>query len=218
MKPCLIFDLDGTLVDSLPGIAASLNRCLTGHGLPGHSDAAIRGFVGDGLRMLVQRAAYKGAEPSLLDSLIAYFKKDYERSWQHGTVPYPGIVHMLDELQKAGFPLAVLSNKTHAFTEAMVRALFPHIHFTRVLGQREGTPHKPHPAGAFAIAQAAGIAPENCVMIGDSTIDIQTAANAEMKAVAVTWGYHDRAKLTAAGAEVFIDHPSELAGLLENPG
>lgn len=214
MKHCLIFDLDGTLVDSLPGIAASLNRSLTAHGLPGHSDAAIRSFVGDGLRMLVQRAASPGAEPSLIDSLISLFKKDYDLSWADGTKAYPGIHHMLDELQKGGFQMGVLSNKTHDFTVAMTRALFPNIHFAKVLGQKDGIPHKPHPAGAFQIAAAFGTDPENCVMIGDSTIDMETATNAGMKAIAVAWGYHDRKRLLEAGAARIIEQPSELPGLL----
>ena len=218
MKPCLIFDLDGTLVDSLPGIAASLNRSLAAYQQPVHPEAAVRGFVGDGLRMLVERAAPTVTEPAHIDMLIAYFKKDYELNWQLGTKAYPGIIHMLDELQKSGFPLAVLSNKTHDFTVAMVRGLFPGIHFAKVLGLREGIPHKPHPAGAFQIATALGTDARNCVMIGDSTIDMETAVNADMKAVAVTWGYHDRPKLTAAGARKFIDHPSELARILGEPG
>lgn len=214
MKPCLIFDLDGTLVDSLPGIAASLNRSLTAHELSGHADAAVRTFVGDGLRTLVQRAAPQGAEPALIESLIGLFKKDYELSWASGTKPYPGILHMLDELMKSGFQMAVLSNKTHDFTEAMVRALFPDIHFASILGQREGFPHKPHPAGAIQIAETLGVSTEDCIIIGDSTMDMETAANAGMKAIAVAWGYHDRDRLLAAGAARIIEHPSGLAPLL----
>jgi phosphoglycolate phosphatase len=214
VKPCLIFDLDGTLVDSLDGIAASLNRSLTAHGLPGHSHANVRSFVGDGLKMLVERSAPRGAALSLIESLIAIFKKDYEQSWQHGTTAYPGIFNLLDELQKDGFAMAVLSNKTHDFTVAMTRALFPKIHFASILGQRDGIPHKPHPAGAFQIAAVLGAAPENCRIIGDSTIDMETAANADMQPIAVTWGYHDRVRLIAAGAEHIIDHPSELPALI----
>jgi phosphoglycolate phosphatase len=210
VKPCLIFDLDGTLVDSLAGIAATLNRTLTAHGLPGHSEAKIRSFVGDGLRMLVQRAANPGAESSSIDALVSFFKKDYDLTWQSGTQVYPGIHNLLDELQKTGYPLAVLSNKTHDFTVAMVAAMFPKITFAKVLGQRDGVRHKPHPAGAFLIAETVGLLPEECFMIGDSTIDLETAVNANMKAICVSWGYHDRANLIKAGAEIIIDHPSEL--------
>ncbi|MEI8039721.1 MAG: HAD family hydrolase [Verrucomicrobiota bacterium] len=211
---CLIFDLDGTLVNSLPGIVGSLNRSLVAHGLAAHSNAAIRSFVGDGLLMLAQRAAPAGAAPALLDSLVSQFKDDYERTWPEGTLVYPGIHNLLEELQKGGYPLAVLSNKTHRFTEVMTRTMFPRIHFAKVLGQQEGIPHKPHPAGAFQIALTLGAAVTNCVMIGDSTIDLETADNAGMQAIAVAWGYHDRKRLITAGATRIIDHPSELPGLL----
>lgn len=214
MKPCLIFDLDGTLVDSLPGIAASLNRTLTAHGLTGYSHDNVRSFVGNGLRTLVQRAAPAGADPALLDSLVAFFRNDYELSWSQGTRAYPGIHEMLDELRSAGHPLAVLSNKTHDFTVTMVRGMFPLIPFAMVLGQQEGIAHKPQPDGAWRIAAAFGTAPANCVLIGDSAVDLETAANAGMPAIAVTWGYHDRARLLASGATRIIDHPAELPGLL----
>lgn len=214
MKPCLIFDLDGTLVDSLPGIAASLNRTLGAHGLPGHSDAMVRGFIGNGLRNLIQRAAPQGADPALIDSLLDLYRKDYTLSWASGTHVYPGIHHMLDGLRQSGFAMSVLSNKVHSFTVEMVQSIFPFIHFSAVLGQREGIPHKPHPAGALQIANMLGTAPENCIVIGDSTMDVQTAANAGMRAIAVSWGYHDRDRLLTAGAETIIDSPSELPPLL----
>lgn len=216
VKPCLIFDLDGTLVDSLPGIAASLNRTLTAHGLPGHSDARVRSFIGDGIRNLIMRAIPKGTDPDLLDSLLGLYLKDHALSWQSGTTVYPGVTHLLSELQKSGYAMAVLSNKTHPFTVDITRAMFPGIRFTGVLGQRDGTPHKPHPAGALQLADMLGTAPENCVMIGDSTMDLETATNTGMHSVAVGWGYHDRERLLAAGASRMIDDPSELPALLEN--
>lgn len=213
MKPCLIFDLDGTLVDSLPGIAASLNRSLIAHGLPGHSDAAIRSFVGDGLRTLVQRASASG-DPAVIDSLVALFKQDYGLSWADGTHAYPGIPGLLDSLQTRGCQLAVLSNKTHDFTVAICRAMFPDIHFARVLGQQTGVPHKPEPDGALLIASDFGARPADCMLIGDSTIDLETALRARMQPVAVAWGYHDRSKLLAAGAVAILDQPADLLDLL----
>lgn len=214
MKPCVIFDLDGTLVDSLPGIAGSLNRTLTAHGLLGHSDAMVRSFVGDGLRNLVTRAAPQGADPALIESLLGLYRKDYALSWQSGTRIYDGVLYLLDELQREGFPLAVLSNKTHAFTVEMVREMFPGIHFDQVLGQKDGIPHKPAPDGAFLIAEALGIDIENCVMVGDSTIDLKTAQNAGMCGIAVAWGYHDRARLIEAGADRLAERPSDIVDLL----
>lgn len=214
MKPFLIFDLDGTLVDSLRGIADTLNRTLDAHGLPGHSDANVRSFVGNGLRNLVARAVPQGADPALIDSLLALYRKDYELTWKQGTAPYPGVPAMLDELRHDGFAMAVLSNKLHDFTVTMVHGLFPEIHFAQILGQRDGMPHKPDPAGALQIAGAAGISPGNCVVIGDSTMDIETAANAGMRSIAVSWGYHDGSRLQAAGPGHIIDDPAELRPLL----
>jgi len=210
MKPLLIFDLDGTLVDSLRGIADSLNRTLDAHGLPGHSDARVRAFVGNGLRNLIRHGAPQGADPALIESLLTLYRKDYDLTWRDGTFPYPGITAMLDELQKDGFTMAVLSNKVHEFTVTMVRGMFPSIHFAKVLGQRDGIPHKPDPAGALQLAESLDLNAGNCVIIGDSTMDLETAANAGMRAIAVSWGYHDRERLAAAGAEHIIDHPREL--------
>jgi phosphoglycolate phosphatase len=215
VKPCLIFDLDGTLVDSLPGIAASLNRTLTAHGLPGHSDDRVRSFIGDGIRNLMLRAIPRGAEPATVESLLGLYRKDYALSWQSGTTVYPGVANLLDELQRSGFEMAVLSNKVHDFTVEMVHAMFPSIRFAAVLGQRDGIPHKPNPAGALQLADILGTSPGNCVVIGDSTMDLETAANAGMRAIAVTWGYHDRDRLAAAGATRLIGHPAELPALLE---
>ncbi len=214
MKPCVIFDLDGTLVDSLPGIAASLNCALTAHGLPGHSNANVRSFVGDGLQMLIRRSVYPGADPTLIKTLVTFFKKDYDLSWAEGTRAYPGIHSMLHELQLDGFQMAVLSNKTHEFTGTITRAVFPNIHFAQVLGQQDGIPHKPHPEGALRIAAAMGEAPERCIVIGDSTMDLETATNADMQAIAVTWGYHDRDRLLAAGASRIAENPEELLKML----
>lgn len=210
----MIFDLDGTLVDSLPGIAASLNRTLAAHGLPGQADARVRSFIGDGLKMLVQRAAPSGADPELLESMVTLFKKDYDLSWAEGTQLYPGILNLLDELQQDGFELAVLSNKTHEFTGTITRRMFPLIHFAQVLGQQDGIPHKPHPEGALRIATTLGAAPENCVIIGDSTMDLETADHAGMQAIAVAWGYHDRQRLLDAGAKTIAETPAEIPAML----
>ena len=199
MQP-LIFDLDGTLVESLPGIAASLNRALSLHGLPQHSHTAVRGFIGDGAKMLVTRALSPGEAALHLDSVLKSFGEDYAVSWQDGTVPYEGIPGLLADLKSADIPLAVLSNKPHSFTVKIVEKLFPESTFTTILGNREGLPHKPDPTGALEIAATLSTSPENCILIGDSTMDLDTAKNAGMSSIAVTWGYHDRERLTDADA------------------
>jgi phosphoglycolate phosphatase len=194
----LIFDLDGTLVESLPGIAASLNRALVQHGLPGHSHDNVRGFIGDGAIQLVRRALSAVSRTDLTDSVLKNFAADYAISWPGGTSVYPGMLELLSELESRGIPLAVLSNKPHAFTAEIVEKLFPNTNFAVVLGNRETLPHKPDPTGALEIAKSLGIAPGNCVIIGDSTMDLDTAKNAGMKSIAVTWGYHDVSRLTGA--------------------
>jgi len=214
VKHGLIFDLDGTLVDSLQGIAASLNHALALSGLPTHSRETVRGFIGNGARVLIQRAAPKDAEDALLDTVEHAFKTDYDHAWQTGTIIYPGIIDLLESLQSRGYPLAVLSNKPHPFTEAIVSQLFPSIRFSAVLGQRIGIPHKPDPAGALEISATLRLNPENCSVIGDSTMDLETARNAGMQAIAVTWGFHDREQLIAAGATLIADDPSALSVLL----
>ena len=212
VKYCLIFDLDGTLVDSLPGISGSLNRALASCGLPGHPPAAVRNFIGDGARILVQRAA-PNADLRLLAEIEAAFKTDYQRTWPDGTAPFAGVADALAALHARNVPLAVLSNKPHEFTATIVARLFPTIRFAAVLGQRDGIPHKPDPAGALEIATRLGIPPAACTLVGDSTMDLETARNAGMDAIAVAWGYHDRPRLEAAGATQFLDRPHEFSTL-----
>ncbi len=214
MQKGLIFDLDGTLVDSLQGIAASLNRALAASALPVHPLESIRGFIGNGARILITRAAPEGADEALLDRLEAAFKSDYDATWPSGTSPYDGITELLETLQSKGHPLAVLSNKPHPFTSKIVSQVFPNIDFKVVLGQLPGIPHKPDPGGALEIANLFGLLPEECILIGDSTMDIETARNAGMRAIAVSWGFHDRDRLLAAGAAQIADNPAALLGLL----
>jgi phosphoglycolate phosphatase len=204
----LIFDLDGTLIDSLPGIAASLNRSLIQHGLPGQSHANVQGFIGDGAVKLVQRALATVSRVDLVSSVLANFTADYAASWPQGTSVYPGMHEWLTELQERSIPLAVLSNKPHAFTVEIVGRLFPKIRFHAVIGHREDLAHKPDPAGAIEIASKLGVAPEHCIIIGDSTMDLDTAKNAGMQSIAVTWGYHDADRL--AGADGMVHRIAEL--------
>ncbi len=217
MKYGLIFDLDGTLVDSLQGIAASLNHALASSGLPVHGDDAVRGFIGNGVKILIRRASPADADEALRDRIERDFKAHYDLSWQTGTIIYPAITDLLESLQSRGYPLAVLSNKPHPFTVAMVSQLFPSVRFSVVLGQRPGIPHKPDPAGALEISAAFGLSPAECWVIGDSTMDIETARNAGMRAIGVTWGFHDRGRLLAARADQLVDEPEELLDMNLDP-
>jgi len=216
VKCGLIFDLDGTLVDSLNGIAASLNHALHESNLPTHSHDAVRGFIGNGARILIERGTPAGSTDILIDVVEQAFKAHYDLHWPTGTIAYDGITNLLENLKSQGHQLAVLSNKPHPFTEAMVGRLFPTIRFAMVLGQRAGIPHKPDPTGALEIAATLGLAPAQCCVIGDSTMDIETAFNAGMQAVAVTWGFHDRERLIAAGATSLADDPAALMTMISS--
>lgn len=211
-----IFDLDGTLVDSLPGIAEALNRALESHDQSGHSEAAVRGFIGDGTWVLARRALPATAPDPLIAAVEAAFITHYARSWRDGTTAYAGIGEVLGALKSRGLPLAVFSNKPHGFTKEIVAHLFPAGSFQAVLGHRDGAPRKPDPAGALELAARFAHPPERIAFIGDSTIDYDTAHNAGMSPVLVDWGYHSRAALVATGAPL-LSSPAELPPLLPGP-
>lgn len=210
-----IFDLDGTLVDSLPGISVALNAALAGAGFPRHPESAVRGFVGDGLETTVRRACPAGTGDAVIDGLVEEFRAVYADVWQTGTRPYEGIRELLLELRAGGMPLAVLSNKSHAFTREMVAEVFAEVEFACVLGLRPGMPPKPDPAGAVEILQTLALPPSQCWMIGDSTMDIATGKNAGMRSCAVTWGYHDAEPLKAARPDALVADVDGLRRLLQ---
>lgn len=206
----LIFDLDGTLIDSLPGIARSLNHALAAHELPGHPEVAVRGFIGDGSRMLARRALPDGSPETLVEAVESGFKAHYAEHWADGTARYPGIAELIASLHAAGHRLAVLSNKPHPFTVAIVQRMFPAHPFDPVLGQCDGLPHKPEPDSTRRILETWGVAAAEARFIGDSTVDRETARRAGVPFVAVGWGYHDPERL---GPRV-AGHPAELPGLM----
>ncbi len=215
MKQGLIFDLDGTLIDSLPGIATSLNHALACQGFPRHVTPDVRRFIGDGSWMLAKRAAPAGSTDEVVGAVEQAFKAHYDLHWAQGTTLYPGIAALLESLRGAGHPLAILSNKPHPFVLDIAASLFPDGLFTAVIGQQKGVPHKPDPAGLLEIIRTLGLPPEDCILIGDSTIDIATSRNAGTRAIAVTWGYHDRDPLVAAAPDAIIDDPAALPAALE---
>lgn len=206
----VMFDLDGTLINSLPGIAASLNRVLEQHDLPTHKEDVVRTFIGDGIVKLVERAIPKNVSHEELNSLVQVMKTDYAETWQDGSQPYQGVTRVLQTLLDHHLPIAVFSNKPDIYCKEITDTLFPSIPFTKVLGQRNGVPTKPNPAGAFDVAQEFNLPIETIAYLGDSTIDILTAQNSGMLAIAATWGYHDQPALEAKKPDHLIHKIDEL--------
>lgn len=201
MKTGFVFDLDGTLVDSIPGIARGLNLALKALGYPEHSVDAIRGMVGRGARelCLASLREYFHGEVSeeAFEAVHKGFMKEYPHTWQDGTAPYPGIREMLLELAAEGHPLGVLSNKPHVVTGPLVRHILPEVPFQVVMGFSDRFPRKPEPGSLLSIVHAWGMEPGQVCMVGDSAHDGNTAVNAGTRLVLVGWGYSSRAALDA---------------------
>ena len=207
----VIFDLDGTLADSLGDIAAAMNRTLVAHGFPEHPVTAYRTFVGEGVRNLVERALPPGTE-GVRDAFLAAYQADYADHLLDATRLFPGIPEVLDALQSAGMPVGVLSNKPDLPTRQMVDALCSRWAFRAVFGERPGVPRKPDPMSALALADALGAPPESVAFVGDTGVDMLTARAASMRPVGVLWGFRPK-EVLATGVEA-AGTGSELAQLL----
>ncbi len=209
----VIFDLDGTLVDSLRDIADAMDHVLGELGLPRHTEEDYARFVGEGARILVRRTL--GDRLDLEDEVLAAFRARYFSRLIVHTRPYPGVEALLEALAHHRVPTAVLSNKPHAMTVQIVRALFAKHPFVRVIGDRPSHARKPSPESAFEIARAMQLPTSEVLFVGDTAIDIGTARAAGMIAVGVEWGMRPRAELEGAGASHVIAEPSELLDLVE---
>ena len=215
----VIFDLDGTLINSLADLADATNAALAQFGYPTHPLAAYRHFVGNGVEKLVRRALPAGEAERLgpdLAGVAEAMRTRYDNAWHVKTAPYPGVDGVLRELEQRGLRLGVLSNKPHVWTGEIVRHFFPGIPFAAVRGAMPGVPHKPDPAPALRMAEELGTPPQRTVFVGDSNVDILTGVRAGMPAVGVTWGFRDAAELREAGASALIDRPADLPAVLEN--
>jgi phosphoglycolate phosphatase len=211
----VVFDLDGTLADTLRDVAEAMNRALAARGMPQHPHAHYRALIGGGARDLVSKIVPPDAAAQAQgDAVLAAFRSDYWGRLVVHTRAYPGIDALLAELARRGIKLAVLSNKPDAPTREIVRALFPDVPFAAVYGERPPLPRKPDPATALALAQELGVAPERCALVGDTQVDVSTALAAGMLPVAALWGFRDRPELEASGAKHLIAEPRELLGLL----
>ena len=206
-----IFDLDGTLLDTLGDLAASTNYALRTHGLPERSIDEVRRFVGNGVRLLMQRAVPQGIDAQLFEEVFATFRQHYMTHSLDTTRPYAEIEKTLKTLKTRGARLAVVSNKMMAATQELCRHFFPDT-IEVAIGENEaaGIRKKPAPDTVFEALRQLGVGPEGAVYVGDSEVDLQTARNSGLPCISVLWGFRDCAFLTENGAETFISAPSEL--------
>jgi phosphoglycolate phosphatase len=207
----IIFDLDGTLLDTLDDLADSMNSVLAQSRLPTHPTSAYRYFVGDGVEMLVRRSLpFDVADPAELRRFVDLMQREYAARWTCKTRPYPGVAEMLSTLAAAGLRLAVLSNKPDDAAHEVVRTFLPDVRFEVVLGATPTRPKKPHPAAALEIADRMGIPPALFAFVGDSSMDMQTAVSAGMLPIGALWGFRTAEELISAGACLLLRHPGGL--------
>ena len=203
----VIFDLDGTLLDTLCDLGDSLNRMLEHFGYPTHSYDKVREMVGNGATVLTLRAIPEGEKNPRAEECIAYFRANYNDKANKKTKPYDGIIELLDRLREKGIRTAVVTNKPHHAATAICESFFGD-KLDMVIGDREGVRRKPFPDSVFEIMDK--LCAKSAVYVGDADTDIETAKNAGIPSVSVTWGFRDREFLVAHGAEVLVDDASGL--------
>ncbi|MFZ5830048.1 MAG: HAD family hydrolase [Planctomycetota bacterium] len=212
----VLFDLDGTLLDTLDDLADSANSALGQLGFPEHPTEAYKYFIGDGIENLVRRALPEGnCDAATFDRYLGLVREQYTARWADKTRPFDGVGELLDALAARDVPMAVLSNKPDEFTRLCVERLLAGHRFEIVLGASPSLPKKPDPAGARHIAERLQLKPEEIVYLGDTATDMQTAVRAAMYPVGALWGFRTGEELSAHGARVLIEKPGELLRLLE---
>ena len=211
----IIFDLDGTLLDTLVDLADAGNKVLANAGLPVHTTDSYRYFVGDGLITLIQRILPEDMRSTeKVRQMAESFREVYATNWNAKTKPYEGIEEMLSGLKSKDLPMNILSNKPDDFTKVCVREFFGSDTFVHVLGNRDGVPKKPDPAGALEIANLLSLSPAEILYLGDTATDMQTAVAADMLAVGALWGFRPARELEENGAKHLVTHPVEVLELI----
>lgn len=204
-----IFDLDGTLLNTLADLRISTNAALAQHGMPPRSEEEIRQFVGNGVAMLIQRAVPDGTSAEETDKVLDTFQQHYLKHSLDTTHPYDGILPMLAECRRRGLPTAIVSNKLDAAVQRLATHFFPGLVATAV-GEQPSVRRKPAPDMLFEALRRLHLTPDEAVYVGDSETDILTARNAGLPCISVTWGFRTHDLLTQAGATVLIDRPDQL--------
>lgn len=208
----VVFDMDGTLLNTLPDLTALTNAVLSDLGYPTHTEEAIRGFIGDGVRALMMRAMPDSASDDEKEAALAEWKSRYQEFGRRKTVPYPNIIEMLEGLKSKGVKLGVLSNKFDAAVKDLAGFYFPAT-FDVAKGESPTCPRKPDPTGLLASIQKIGLNPSQVAYIGDSAGDMKTAKAAGAMAIGVSWGYQTVDRLVSAGADMVIDDPLAILDL-----
>jgi phosphoglycolate phosphatase len=209
----VLFDFDGTLVDTVRDIAAGANHALAAQGLPIRDEAYYREAVGDGAPVLIGRVVPEDRQemvPAVLDG----FREYYPQHMFDTSRPYEGVRSLLAELAERHVPMAVLSNKPEEMTQAMVARLLIDVPFVAVWGQVAHRPKKPDPTAALALAAALGVPPADCMLVGDTSVDMKTARRAGMRAIGVPWGFRPVEELMQTGAHLVIDQPADILELV----
>ena len=214
MKKTVIFDLDGTLLDSIEDIASSMNKVLESLQLPTHKIEDYKHFVGGGVDILVENALSNQSK-EIKNEVTKRFKIEYDGKLHSKTLPYDGIYELLDELKKLDINLAVLSNKPHEFTVSYVNHFFKNYNFKEIHGQKKDVPKKPDPKAALDIVKCLDSSCENTYFIGDTKIDMQTAKSANMTAIGVLWGFRDEKELRDFGADFIVSNPLEILKIIK---
>jgi phosphoglycolate phosphatase len=213
----LIFDLDGTLLNTIDDLADSINVSMKHFSYPTHSKEEYKLMIGAGARDHIQKAmpSPQSANEELVDLAFHFYKQTYAKSWQRQTGLYTGIAELLDGLTLQGLPYSIFTNKPHEFTLEMTKHYLSSWPFHTILGAGDNFPRKPSPEGALFIAKEMKCEPHKILFIGDSDLDILTAKAAGMKSVGVTWGFRPQQELVEAGADYIIHHPRELLEIIE---
>ncbi|MDE7509055.1 MAG: HAD family hydrolase [Muribaculaceae bacterium] len=212
MKSLVVFDLDGTLLNTIADLGMACNHALEQMGYPPHPLSAYNFMVGDGIRKLLERAE-PDADPATIDKLLEYFREYYDAHCTDHTEPYPGIPQLLDDLVKKGIKVAVATNKYQSAAERIIQHYFPQIPFVAVMGQIDGRQTKPDPSIIFAILNDSPTPKADVMMVGDSAVDIETARRACVGSVGVTWGFRPVSELRRAYAEHIVSNPMEILKL-----
>lgn len=209
----VVFDLDGTLLYTLEDLWLATNHALAANGLPPRTIDEVRRFVGNGYRQLARLASPEGTPDEVQEQVLSDFNAYYQVHAEDHTGPYPGIPELLESLRKKEVPLAVVSNKGDAAVQDLMASCFPGT-FDAVAGEREDVRRKPAPDTVLAVMRQLAVGPQDIVYVGDSEVDVRTAANVGCDCIIVTWGYRDEDELREAGATVFAHNCDELAELL----